>query len=828
MYIIVNKNIYYTVSEAISIKIEQQETRMEIPEEEEEYKPDCTGGMDTKSGIMGHVDFTALPGPSGEMQCNDSGRLSLKEDKPLHNADCVVLGRKHQRSEAQKGHKGNILKMLKDNIVEKPLQQRIYSVVAAVLKAARQCKRRQMATKDRIKKIEHLMQVGVCQVLENLPTPLHAMISAQMRNEGKPIYGRRFTEEEKILALSIYKQSPKAFRYLSKLFLLPSIETLRKLLSHIPLRAGICDNVFRELEERSESFPNEKSRYALLLFDEIKLSPSLVYNPSMDIVEGFVDSGFSRSLDIADHAMVWMLKGIDGVRPWKQPVAYTFCRGISSVEIIVRMFKELVRRACQAGIVVVASVCDQGSTNCKAIQCLIDFSKRNAFQQSNPLRHDIIVIDENEIVPLFDPPHLLKCMRNNLLTKDLQFHLADNLPRVAKWSHVEDLYFIDSSNASSQDRVLKKLTAKHVVVDKARKMKVKYCAQVFSQSVGSVMTLMSRSKLKSVCGTREMPLEGVDTARFIHFMNDIFDSVNSSRPLPIVDMNCERPNIWDVGINVFRSMKFIKRKFADKERPLVVCNWIRTLQNFKYLTILLGNLGFSHFIGRNFNQDPLENFFGQIRQHGTRNSNPTCTAFHGYYRTLLLNSYSQLVIADTNCESEESANFLISLKKYLSPTPAASMIDNSTLFLNYNVSTAAESTVLAVVQYVSRDVLKKNTTCKFCLALVFEINVSQGSSMHAACRSLITQVVSICLANMPHIAHTPNLIATLKLCISEHVNFKLTCSEHGNSLITYVIHQCIIYVVKNYIGRVNRVINGSEEPASSDPLITRAFHLSRK
>ncbi|XP_046141595.1 ras guanine nucleotide exchange factor B-like [Osmia bicornis bicornis] len=152
-------------------------------------------------------------------------------------------------------------------------------------------------------------------------------------------------------------------------------------------------------------------------------------------------------------------------------------------------------------------------------------------------------------------------------------------------------------------------------------MKVKYCAQVFSQSVGSVMTLMSRNKVKSVCGTREMSLEGVDTARFIHFMNDIFDSVNSSRPLPVVDTNCDRPNIWDVGINVFRSMTFIKRKFADKERPLVVHNWIKTLQNFKVLTTLLGNLGFSHFIGRNFNQDALENFFGQIRQYVVATTN---------------------------------------------------------------------------------------------------------------------------------------------------------------------------------------------------------------
>nr|XP_034195126.1 uncharacterized protein LOC117611281 [Osmia lignaria] len=88
--------LHLPVSEAASIKTEQQETRMEIPEEEHKCKPDCTGGMDTKSGIVKHVDFTALPGPSGEMQCNNLGRLSLQEDKSLHNADCAVLGREHQ------------------------------------------------------------------------------------------------------------------------------------------------------------------------------------------------------------------------------------------------------------------------------------------------------------------------------------------------------------------------------------------------------------------------------------------------------------------------------------------------------------------------------------------------------------------------------------------------------------------------------------------------------------------------------------------------------------------------------------------------------------
>ncbi|KAK2577557.1 hypothetical protein KPH14_012902, partial [Odynerus spinipes] len=42
----------------------------------------------------------------------------------------------------------------------------------------------------------------------------------------------------------------------------------------------------------------------------MKLEPSLVFNSSTDSVEGFVDDGFKKNSEIADHVMVWMLKGI--------------------------------------------------------------------------------------------------------------------------------------------------------------------------------------------------------------------------------------------------------------------------------------------------------------------------------------------------------------------------------------------------------------------------------------------------------------------------------------------------------------------------------------
>ncbi|XP_053995673.1 uncharacterized protein LOC128885600 [Hylaeus anthracinus] len=215
-------------------------------------------------------------------------------------------------------------------------------------------------------------------------------------------------------------------------------------------------------------------------------------------------------------------------------------------------------QAVQAPEVNVATVCDQGSTNCKAIQSLLNSSKRNAFQESNALRHDVIVIDNNMIVPLFDSPHLLKCVRNNLLTKDLRFKFQDNISRVAKWAHVEYLYFIDSSNVY-EDRLLHKLTATHVVPSKIPKIKVKYCDQVFSRAVGALMTLMSRSKAKSVCGTREMSGDGIDTARLIHFMNSTFDSVNSSVAQSTSRTDMTLVNVWNVAISGFRSTSFLKR-----------------------------------------------------------------------------------------------------------------------------------------------------------------------------------------------------------------------------------------------------------------------------
>lgn len=51
-----------------------------------------------------------------------------------------------------------------------------------------------------------------------------------------------------------------------------------------------------------------------------------------------------------------------------------------------------------------------------------------------------------EIVPFFDPPHLMKGVRNNLLNKDLEIEVAKKLNerKFASWKYLEIAYNIDT------------------------------------------------------------------------------------------------------------------------------------------------------------------------------------------------------------------------------------------------------------------------------------------------------------------------------------------------------------------------------------------------
>ncbi|KAI4455765.1 thap domain-containing protein 9 [Holotrichia oblita] len=432
----------------------------------------------------------------------------------------------------------------------------------------------------------------------------------QIRNANRKKKERSFTFEDKADAIALCKTSPRMYKLLGHLFALPSITTLQKVLTKISFKPGIHAAIFDILKNRFRNCP-VTDRLCVLMFDEMAIQPHLEYSSYEDEVIGFENDGYTTTSKIAEHAMVFMLRGI--CTAWKQPVDYAYCKSSMSSATIVHFYKDIVMQAKRAGLILVASVCDQASTNVHAIEMLLEDTRRCRISKNLDMEDGVILVDDVHIVPLFDPPHLLKSIRNNLLTKDLSFY-KENKKFIAKWDHIISAYTIDRSYNIG---ILKKLNDFHVIPNKIKKMKVSCCTQVFSKSVAAAFKLCAIFNAGDKTGSTVVPAEALDTCELISFLDQVFDSVNCTLTSSVagkelkkaVSRHSSHAEFWRKSIDVFRSMEFVPRKSEDRKHPSVLKGWTRPLQGFLHIRRQLLSLGVVKFSSRAFNQDPIENFF---------------------------------------------------------------------------------------------------------------------------------------------------------------------------------------------------------------------------
>ena len=212
------------------------------------------------------------------------------------------------------------------------------------------------------------------------------------------------------------------------------------------------------------------------------LTPHFDYNRRTDKINGLI----KEQKKIADHALVFMIRGV--LKNYKQPIAYSFCSKTTPKLDLAKQITEIIRKLHTTGFIVVATVCDQGSTNVSAINHLINKTREKYIRKNEEFRNAVFEIDGKEIIPLYDSPHLIKGIRNNLLNKDLKC-VIDGKDILAKWDHIIKIYKEDP--AFDGLRLLPKLTENHVMPNKIKKMKVKYATQVFSKSVAANMGYMA-------------------------------------------------------------------------------------------------------------------------------------------------------------------------------------------------------------------------------------------------------------------------------------------------------------------------------------------------
>lgn len=133
----------------------------------------------------------------------------------------------------------------------------------------------------------------------------------------------------------------------------------------------------------------------IILFDEMSLKPNVAYNERKDMVSEFVTNGEERQPIYADHAQVFMIRGV--IKNYKQPIVYTFSQSATKDPEIAKQLKLVVIQLQEAGLIVVATVCDQGTNNVNCIKYLLEETRGTLLRRGEEhIKDNIILINDQE------------------------------------------------------------------------------------------------------------------------------------------------------------------------------------------------------------------------------------------------------------------------------------------------------------------------------------------------------------------------------------------------------------------------------------------------
>ncbi|CAH0730441.1 unnamed protein product, partial [Brenthis ino] len=264
------------------------------------------------------------------------------------------------------------------------------------------------------------------------------LLQAQIRNFKKSAKGRRWTEEDKITALRLYKRSPTCYRLLRRMFTLPAPTNLKVLLGKCKLNVGINKQMFEIVGKFCSTQEAVNNEY-VLMFDEIALKKHLQYNNKNAIfLEGYQDhGGQSRTAQVVSNALVFMIAGIR--KKIKQPMAYYLSGSSVTADRLAVLIKEVLEQCHEHGINIAASVCDMVGVNRRALCSLGATATFGGIQGTG----------------------------------------------VAKWSHIVKFYESDNSNPNFVFAPC--LRQEHLNPNTKQKMRVKLAVQLLSHTVAAGM-----------------------------------------------------------------------------------------------------------------------------------------------------------------------------------------------------------------------------------------------------------------------------------------------------------------------------------------------------
>ncbi|KAF4523102.1 hypothetical protein B566_EDAN003116 [Ephemera danica] len=449
--------------------------------------------------------------------------------------------------------------------------------------------------------------------------------------------GRRWSNQEKIDMLCLHKASPKSYRCLRQHMTLPHPSTLNNLLSSFHLKVGINPKLFEELKKAVQQLhPSE--RFCVLQFDEMKIKEFLELSNLTGSIIGYEDFGtFGRTHRVATHVLLFVLRGINC--NWKLPIEYVLCHKTTPSQIIFELLKELLRILIGCGLIIMATSCDQGSTNKGAYKLLGATAEKPYF-----------ILDGIKIFSIYDTIHLFKSFRNNCRRHDFYVQGERKKSCVSNqfsWKYIYEFYKLDKK-MNRAFRYAPKLRNIHFKFKWKKTQKVNLAVQLFSHSVATGMMAMIEKGM--------LTADAKYTALCLEKLNKLFDSTNSKfysennnkYKNPLSESS---PHIifWKRILRWFESMNF---KDNTGKNILTRINYMWTIRALIGLWERMKEKGFTEMRTRDFNTDPTENINSQIRYLGGCNPEPTSSQYESALKILLLKKNIKIDVKHSNCEDD--------------------------------------------------------------------------------------------------------------------------------------------------------------------------------
>ena len=329
---------------------------------------------------------------------------------------------------------------------------------------------------------------------------------------------------------------------------------------------------------------------------------------------------------------------------------------------------------------------------------------------------------------MYDPPHLLKSVRNNLFKYSIEF----DDQKTARWTDITNFFQIDQKQ---RFRLAPKLTKRHVELPAFSKMKVKLAAQVISRTVAAALETHSQI-VGSSCS---------ETAEFLMKFNDIFDCMNTlllrdpnkrKRAVSVGNDTCEQTAFLKECLNWLATIR-VKNASGKDVTSSIKCfaGWQLSIASLLTLKSELRDHmnDFKFILSRRLNQDPLENFFSTIRQKGGSCDNPTPLDFMRLFKQLCC---KQLLVASVSGNSEVDLSVVLATltasksqktEQHASTSPISNIAVTGTTFPgDLTHACLEENGLYYVCGYLLRKLLKWHN-CVDCDIMLHEIEPAADS-----------------------------------------------------------------------------------------------------